>query len=343
MSTDLYKAAGVDVDKGDELVAWLQKDNSQTQTYKHGEILDGIGGFAGMFRPNLQGIEDAVLVASTDGVGTKVLLGLEHNKLEGLGIDLVAMCINDLYTVGAQPLFFLDYFATGKLSDTQFKSILTGIKDGLRQASTFLMGGETAELPGLYAHGHFDLAGFVVGLVDGKKKLGPHLVKDSSKLYAFKSSGFHSNGYSLLRRWLDGMKPDEKTTDLVDRLLTPTKIYHEIPALLSKLEAGTVQAFAHITGGGISGNLPRVIPRDYACVIKQSAIATPTWMNEFIKWNGGTFETTEGVFNLGIGMIAVVDADRSKAFDKACQELSLSPEHIGDVRAHSGEAQVFYE
>ena len=163
---------------------WSDGSRKTRDSGKHplGEVVSGIGGFAGLFRPNFSGMKDPLLVSGTDGVGTKVLLGIETNLLEGLGVDLVSMCVNDLYTIGAQPLFFLDYYATGILSDDQFKRILQGIKSGLKQCNTLLLGGETAELPGLYEKGHFDLAGFIVGVVDGEKRIQPEHVKEGDVL-----------------------------------------------------------------------------------------------------------------------------------------------------------------
>ena len=170
-SKSLYKEAGVDIEKGEKLVEWLQNDKSSDKVA--GEVVSGIGGFAALFRPNFSGMEDPLLIAGTDGVGTKVLIGIDTGMLEGLGVDLVSMCVNDLYTIGGKPLFFLDYYATGILDENQFKVDFKGIKKGLAESNALLLGGETAELPGLYEKGHFDLAGFVVGVVDGKKKLEP--------------------------------------------------------------------------------------------------------------------------------------------------------------------------
>jgi len=334
---DFYKESGVDVAKGDALVDWLQSGKSAQVT--GGEVVSGIGGFAALFRPNFAGMEDPLLVTGTDGVGTKVLLGLEHNHLEGLGIDLVAMCVNDLYTVGGRPLFFLDYYATGVLDENQFKAILSGIRQGLAQAQAALLGGETAELPGLYEKGHFDLAGFVVGVVDGKKRLRPEMVKAGDKLIALTASGFHSNGYSLVRKWL-AEKPVDKTT--LDRILEPTKIYFEVPALLQKLGWGPLHALANITGGGISGNLPRVMPEGLDALIDPKLIPTPDWMRDFYLSHGARFEDVEGVFNMGAGMIASVATESAADFHRACQSLGLGAHTIGEMVAGTGESTVRY-
>jgi phosphoribosylformylglycinamidine cyclo-ligase len=336
---DLYKQAGVDVEKGDVLVDWLQK--SPAQTSKTGAVVSGIGGFAAMFRPDFSGIEDPLLVSSTDGVGTKLLLGIKHNRLEGLGIDLVAMCINDLYTLGAKPMFFLDYYATGALDEGQFKSVLTGIRSGLKQAECALLGGETAELPGLYEKKHFDLAGFVVGVVDGKKALGPNRVNAGDLLYAFPSSGFHSNGYSLLRKWLDEAKV-APSRDLIEKILTPTRIYHELPRLVEILDSRILHSVAHITGGGISGNLPRVIPDTLTSQITWSHLQRPAWMDDFFAMNGSSARDLEAIFNCGVGMIAAVAKGGADEFESACKELGTSAYRIGNVTDRRNNKEVIF-
>ncbi len=334
---DLYKESGVDVAKGDALVDWLQSRKADKSS--GGEVVSGIGGFAALFRPDFSGMEDPLLVSGTDGVGTKVLLGLEHNQLEGLGVDLVAMCVNDLYTVGGRPLFFLDYYATGILDENQFKAILSGIRKGLDQSNAALLGGETAELPGLYEKGHFDLAGFVVGVVDGKKRLRPELVQKGDKLIALNASGFHSNGYSLVRKWLAEKPVDQATLNLI---LEPTKIYYEVPELLKRLGWGPLHGLANITGGGITGNLPRVLREGLDPQIDPKKIPTPDWMRAFYESHGARFEDVEGVFNMGAGMIAVVAADAEAKFHQICKDLGLGSSTIGEMIPGSGESTVRY-
>lgn len=335
---DLYRQAGVDVEAGDQLVDWLKQDEIKPST-NLGEVVSGIGGFAAMFRPRLSGIKDPLLVASTDGVGTKVLLGIESGRLTGLGLDLVAMCVNDLYTLGARPLFFLDYYATGALDQEQFKAVLGGIKQGVAQCGAALLGGETAEMPGLYGKGHFDLAGFVVGMVDGTKTLGPQRVKVGDQVIAFASSGFHSNGYSLVRHWL---RDRPVTSDLLEKLLTPTRIYHQVPALLEELGTENIHAMAHITGGGLSGNIPRVLPANTCCQIKRSLLRTPEWMHEFIVSNGSEPLAQEAVFNLGAGMVAMVAREGAGDVLHAATRLGLDPFVLGEIAPHQGEAAVRY-
>lgn len=334
--TDLYKESGVDVDKGDALVDWLQ--GSPSIGSKAGEVVSGIGGFAALFRPDFRGLKDPLLVTGTDGVGTKVLLAIEEDQLEGLGFDLVAMCVNDLYTVGGRPLFFLDYYATGVLDEAQFKSVLQGIRAALKQCDTALLGGETAELPGLYAKGHFDLAGFVVGMVDGAKRLRPELVKTGDVLIALESSGFHSNGYSLLRKWLK-----EKSTPAQRvKALTPTRIYHELPAIHLAMPEGVIHALANITGGGISGNLPRVLPNDCVALINPESLPTPDWMKEIFRDHDASFSAVESVFNMGAGMVAAVDSRHAEQFVEECLKRSLNAVRIGIIESGAGEAVVRY-
>jgi len=336
---DLYKQAGVDVDKGDRLVEWLQNAGDESGKTKYGSIVSGIGGFAALFRPNFAGLKDPLLVTSTDGVGTKVLLGIESGQLTGLGVDLVAMCVNDLYTVGGRPLFFLDYYATGTLDEGQFKDVLTGIKLGCKQSEAILLGGETAEMPGLYEKRHFDLAGFVVGVVDGANMLGAHNVKVGDVLLALPSSGFHSNGYSLVRRWV---KAKEPTKDTLAKLMQPTRIYHELPRLVEQFGTAKLHAVANITGGGISGNLPRVMPAGTACHVNFSALPIPAWMREFIESHDSHARDLEAVFNLGCGMIAAVAKDSVDEIAKACDQLNLPVTVIGEVKAATGEPSVVF-
>ncbi len=333
---DLYKESGVDVEKGDALVDWL-KDTGSSSVHG-GEVVSGIGGFAALYRPNFSGMKDPLLVSGTDGVGTKVLLAIEEKQLEGLGYDLVAMCVNDLYTVGGKPLFFLDYYATGVLDEEQFKSVLKGIRSALNQCETALMGGETAELPGLYEKGHFDLAGFVVGVVDGAKRLKPDMVKTGDVLIALESSGFHSNGYSLLRKWLKA-KPERSH---ITYALNPTRIYHELPHIHRVMPEGSIHALANITGGGISGNLPRVLPEGVTAVIEKRLVPISKEMKTIFDAHGADFESVESVFNMGAGMIAAVAKDEAERFIDECAKQKLKAVRIGEIEEGAGEACVRY-
>jgi phosphoribosylformylglycinamidine cyclo-ligase len=336
--TNHYKAAGVDTDAGDAVVDWLQ---ASKEPFKHpqgfGQVLDGIGGFAGLFSINSGSMKQPTLVASTDGVGTKLILGLDHNHCQNLGQDLVAMCVNDLYTVGASPLFFLDYYATGQLNPDQFKDVLTSIQNSCKQCGMALLGGETAEMPGLYHKGHFDLAGFVVGIVDQQKRLGPHRVSDGDVLISLNSTGFHSNGYSLIRKWLN----ERPRPDLTEKLLAPTALYSCIPKLID-IFPSTFKACANITGGGISGNLPRVLPENSCAEIKFSDLPTPLWMKSFIESNDASILSVEPVFNLGVGMIAVIDPNETTKFINELKQYQIESRVIGMVHTSRERAHVRY-
>ena len=329
----LYKKSGVDVVKGDELVDWLGEEE------KTGELKD----FSASYEPDFRGYEKPLLISSTDGVGTKLLLALENDKLESLGYDLVAMCINDLYTSGAKPLFFLDYYATSKLDPGQFKRVLTSIRKALAESDCQLLGGETAELPGLYHKNHFDLAGFVVGVVDKEKRMSPQFTRQSDVLYALPSNGFHSNGYSLLRNFLKE-KPSVVTDELIDQLLLPTKIYSQIPKLYEDLGPTVCHAASHITGGGISGNLKRIIPDNLTAQISFGSIRTPSWMRTFLQNFSPRIETFESVFNMGCGMILAVSKEGQQKFEERSKEFGLGAFPIGEVvqRAKLSNSAVSY-
>ena len=333
MKPSLYKDSGVDIQKADHLVNWLK--NQEDEKSSGPSVVSGIGGFAALYRPDFKGFADPVLVSSTDGVGTKVLLALEWDSLSNLGIDLVGMCVNDLYTVGGKPLFFLDYYATGSLLKEQFSPILSGIKMGLQQCETALLGGETAELPGLYKKGHFDLAGFVVGLVDGNKILQPELVKAGDTLLALSSSGFHSNGFSLIRSWV---KDKSISEELKAKLLNPTRIYSEIPHLLSMC-GGSVHGIAHITGGGLPGNVCRFLTNGIDAHIDSKKIPTPEWMRDFILEHTSSLMDVVDVFNLGVGMVLAVDSSSLGEVLRCARELGLDPNEIGLVRDSLGEGK----
>lgn len=335
-----YEDAGVDTEKGDALADWLATDESTAFQHPRGlgRLTSGIGGFAGLFEINFKNMKRPQLVASTDGVGTKLLLGLAHQQIDHLGQDLVAMCANDLYTIGATPLFFLDYYATGSLSEDQFKRVLTSIKSACKTCGMALMGGETAEMPGLYEKGHFDLAGFVVGVVDEDDRLGSHRTKAGDVLIAWESSGFHSNGFSLIRRWLE-KNPKLATPETIKNLMTPTKLYPEVVTLAQEFKQD-LHAMANITGGGISGNLPRVVADGLVCEIKKSDLPVLPWMKDFILGSGSSLEEIEPVFNLGAGMIAVVDKKAADAFVTSSHALGLRAKVIGAINKGEGPATV---
>jgi len=305
-----YNDAGVNIDEGNLFVNKIKGIVASTFDEN---VPEGIGGFAGFYSiPFAKNMESPMLVSSTDGVGTKLKVAIESGVLDTVGIDLVAMCVNDLIVTGARPLFFLDYIATGKLSAEKSVKVLEGIVEGCKQSNTSLLGGETAEMPDMYQEGDFDLAGFSVGIVDKPKIIDGKSIKIGDWVLGLSSSGFHSNGYSLLRKIFFKdlkMKGDEKVSDgitLNDLLLTPTKIY--VKEILNLIEIGIkIKGMVHITGGGFYENIPRVMPKGLSVKIYPENM--PSLLHyEFLK-SLNLIEEKElfRVFNMGIGFILVVD------------------------------------
>ncbi len=318
-----YKEAGVDIEKGDDFVDWLKE--SKDKNFHEDKIMDGIGGFASIFNFNFPEIKDPCLVSATDGIGTKLKLAIQMEKYDTLGQDLVAMCANDLICTGAQPLFFLDYFATSKLDLKQAQGFLSGLRKACFQAQMALMGGETAEMPGLYQPGDFDCAGFAVGVVDRRKILGKDLIKPGQKLIGVSSSGFHSNGYSLVRRLFESSEDIKK---FGEKLLTPTALYVELVMNLVKLENTPLKALAHITGGGIH-NVARILPEGVGAEIK--AWNFPLIFEEAQKRgkisNGEMVKT----FNCGVGLVLVVDPNETEVVSKEITQLGFEAMDLGEI------------
>lgn len=335
-----YRDAGVDIDAGNELVQRIKPVAKRT---RRPEVLGGLGGFGAMCALP-EGYKNPVLVAGTDGVGTKLRLAVEHNGHDTVGIDLVAMCVNDLVVGGAEPLFFLDYYATGKLDVETAARVVAGIGQGCEQAGCALIGGETAEMPGMYEGEDYDLAGFCVGVVERDGVIDGSQVGAGDTLIGLAASGPHSNGYSLVRKILEQADPTE-TLDgkpLMDHLLAPTRIY--VKSLLALIQQVPVHALAHITGGGLPENLPRVLPKGTRAVIDTRAWAWPPvfrWLQE-----QGQVPTQEmyRTFNCGVGMVVVVPADH---LDQALALLQASGETafvIGEIRASdAAEPEVLLE
>lgn len=305
-----YKDAGVDIEAGDNLVERI-KGVAKKTTRK--EVLGGLGGFGALCEIPA-GYRQPVLVSGTDGVGTKLKLALQLNRHESIGIDLVAMCVNDLVVCGAEPLFFLDYYATGRLSVETAATVITGIGEGCLQAGCALVGGETAEMPGMYEGEDYDLAGFSVGVVEKSEIIDGSKVAAGDVLIGIAASGVHSNGYSLVRKILDvrqaDLTQDLQGKSLADRLMAPTRIY--IKPILSLIKAMPVHAIAHITGGGLPGNLPRVLPEGADARVDESSWELPVifkWLQE--QGNVERFEMYR-TFNCGVGMVVVVAADRAE-------------------------------
>ena len=307
-----YADAGVDIDAGNALVERIKPAAKRTA---RAGTMSGLGGFGALFDLKAAGYKDPVLVAATDGVGTKLRIAIDTNDVDTIGIDLVAMCVNDLVCQGAEPLFFLDYFATGKLDVDQATRIIAGIAEGCVQSGCALIGGETAEMPGMYHKGDFDLAGFAVGAMERGCEL-PQGVAEGDVLLGLASSGVHSNGYSFVRKvvelsglWWDASSPFGPGS-LSGALLAPTRLY--VKQALVAVRAGGVHALAHITGGGLTENPPRVIPDGLACEIDLSSWQLPP----VFRWLATTAGMSEPellkTFNCGIGMIAVVAEDRAE-------------------------------
>ncbi len=302
-----YADAGVDIDAGDALVEAIKPIAARTA---RPGALGAIGGFGGCFQIAMERYKEPVLVAGTDGVGTKIKLAGELGRYDTIGIDLVAMCANDIIVQGAEPLFFLDYYATGKLDTAVATRIIEGIAEGCRSAGMALIGGETAEMPGVYAAGDYDLAGFAVGIVERSKLLDGSAVAAGDVLVGLMSSGIHANGYSLVRKIVQDQKVSLQTpfaeTTLGDVLLAPTRIY--VKPVLQAIETLGVHALAHITGGGLVGNLPRVLPEGMCALIDSRAWQRPPifdWLQQQGNVNDREMYRT---FNCGIGMVLVISA-----------------------------------
>ena len=323
-----YREAGVDIDAGDALVERIKP--MARRTHRPG-VLGGLGGFGGLFSLTQAGkYRDPVLVSGTDGVGTKLKLAFHLNRHDTVGIDLVAMCVNDIITTGAEPLFFLDYFATGRLDTDRAAAVIDGIARGCEQAGCALLGGETAELPGFYADGEYDLAGFAVGVVERDALIDGARIQAGDAVIGVASSGLHSNGYSLARRVL----PYETEPAVADALLTPTRIYaRAVAALRAQVD---VRGLAHITGGGIPGNLPRVFPEGLGAVL-DAASWTPHPLFARIAAEGPVeHDEMLQTFNMGLGLCAIVppaEAERARAALVAAGEQAWI---VGEVAPGEG-------
>lgn len=304
-----YKDAGVDVANGQKEVELIKNLVEKTQSEN---VLSKLGGFSGLFSLENLNIKNPVLVSGTDGVGTKVMLAQMMDKHDTIGIDCVAMCVNDILCQGAKPLFFLDYIACGKLVPEKMEKIVKGVADGCLQANSSLIGGETAEMPGLYKENDYDLAGFCVGIVDKEKIITGEKIKKGDHIFGLKSSGIHSNGYSLVRKIVlekEKLSFDEKIegldTSLGEELLKPTKIYvKEILALLEKIE---INGLSHITGGGFYENIPRMIPDGLCAKIDMRNIPLPKIFSLLEKWGELDKKDMYETFNMGVGLVFAVD------------------------------------
>ena len=332
MSSLTYKDSGVDITKGNQLIERIKP--IAKSTFRPG-VLAGLGGFGAMFEIPLDKYKNPVLISGTDGVGTKLNVAEMLNKHDTIGIDLVAMCVNDLIVQGAEPLFFLDYFATGSLNPDIATSVIEGIGEGCRQSGCSLIGGETAEMPGMYSGEDYDLAGFCVGIAEKSRIIDGSKVSEGDHIVALGSSGPHSNGYSLIRKVLEKSSP---TNEQLNSLIEPTRIY--VRSILSLLNTLPVHAISHITGGGLLENIPRVLPDHLAAKLDPASWTQP----EIFQWlqDQGNIATSEmyRVLNCGVGMVVVISRESS---NEAINHLNSCGENawlIGEVVQFDGEQVV---
>ena len=334
-----YRDAGVDIDEGDRLVELIKPLARPTL---RPEVMAGIGGFGGLFALDLARFKQPVLVSGTDGVGTKLKVAFAADRHATVGIDLVAMCVNDIAVVGAEPLFFLDYYATGKLSAEQAAEVVRGIAEGCRQAGCALIGGETAELPGFYAAGEYDLAGFAVGCVDRSRIVDGRAVAPGDAVVGIASSGLHSNGYSLARRALldhhplDWRPPELQGRTVAEAMLEPTRIYAK--DVLALLEAVEVKSLAHVTGGGLPGNVPRNLPDGTRAVLDSRRWPRPPIFDLVQREGGVPWDDMFLTFNMGLGLVAVVAPGAVAAAQAVLSARGLESWVVGAIEQGAGEA-----
>jgi len=326
-----YRDAGVNIDAGN---AFVEKIKSSVASTNRPGVMGGFGGFGGCFELP-ENYKQPVLVSGTDGVGTKLKLAIDLNKHDTIGIDLVAMCVNDILVLGAEPLYFLDYYATGELNSEIAANVVEGIAEGCRQSNAALIGGETAEMPGMYSKGDYDLAGFCVGIVEKQKIIDGSKVKAGDTMIAIASSGPHSNGYSLVRKIIEVSDADinapfgDNNTILGDALLAPTNIYVKaIHGLLPKFD---IHAMAHITGGGLLENIPRVLPDNTVAIIDKDSWQLP----EVFQWlqENGNVEDSEmhRTFNCGVGMVLIVNADDADNIISTLNNMDEKAWNLGSI------------
>ncbi len=329
-----YRDAGVDIEAGESLVERIKPLVQKTQ---RPECLGNIGGFGGLFELPIDRYRRPVLVSGTDGVGTKLKLAVMLDRHDTIGIDLVAMCVNDVLVLGAEPLYFLDYFATGRLSPEHAQSVIAGIASGCEAAGAALIGGETAEMPGMYSPGDYDLAGFCVGVVEKDQIIDGSHIRAGDQILGLASSGLHSNGYSLARAVLERSsatldQPIGETT-LGEALLAPTRIY--VRPILALLKAVPIHGIAHITGGGLTGNIPRILPDNCDCRIDATAWPRP----EIFQWlqSEGSIDDTEMLrtFNCGIGLVIIVSSDTAAQAHEMLKASGETVYRLGEVQAGS--------
>ena len=341
-----YRDAGVDIDAGNELVERIKPAVKSTM---RPEVLTGLGGFGALFKMDLDRWREPLLVSGTDGVGTKLMLARQLGRHDTIGIDLVAMCVNDILTCGAEPLFFLDYFATGKLQLDEAQAVIEGIAEGCRLAGCALIGGETAEMPGMYGAGEYDLAGFSVGAVERSDLLDGSRINAGHRILGLASSGPHSNGYSLIRKVIERSEADLESTisapsgesvTLGSALLAPTRIY--VKPILNLLRNGRIDGLAHITGGGLTENIVRILPEGLGIEIDTRAWTQPE-VFDWLQENGAiTSAEMLRTFNCGIGMVMIAPEIEAGNLLKQAVELDIECFDIGTVTAAGADSLVRY-
>ncbi len=337
-----YKKAGVDIDEADKFINII---SPMVKSTFRKEVLTEIGLFAGLFKLNAKKYKEPVLVSGTDGVGTKLKIAFEADKHDTIGIDLVAMCVNDILTLGAEPLFFLDYFATGKLNSQKASQVIKGIVEGCRQAGCALIGGETAELPGFYKKNEYDLAGFAVGIVEKNKIIDGSEIKEGDAIIGVASSGLHSNGFSLIRRVLFDIgkfKLDQNISELgctlAEELLKPTQIY--VNAYFTLRKKVYIKGMAHITGGGIPGNLPRIFHPGITAVINKNSWQITPIFNLIQKIGKISDKEMFRVFNMGIGYIFVIEGNDTKKALSILNKKGYKSYLIGEIIKDKGKLRI---
>ncbi len=335
-----YADCGVDIDAGNAFVGRIKHAVSSTM---RPEVLAGLGGFGGLFQPNFKGMQEPVLVSGTDGVGTKLLLLQEYDLPHVAGIDAVAMCVNDLAALGASPLFFLDYLATGALKGETLAGVVEGIADACKTCECALIGGETAEMPGMYAPGHYDIGGFCVGVVDKPKMVDGRAIADGDVMLGLASNGPHSNGFSMVRKLLELGKADLRNDILsdgskaIDKVLAPTRLY--VPAINALMQSGVeVHGFSHITGGGMFDNLERILADDLAVTVDVSSWGVPPVFEYLLSFADVDKAERYRTFNMGIGFVVILPKDAATLAEQVLTDAGETVYYIGHI--HQREREV---
>ena len=335
-----YADCGVDIDAGNAFVGRIKNAVSSTM---RPEVLAGLGGFGGLFQPDFSNMEEPVLVSGTDGVGTKLLLLQEYDRPHVAGIDAVAMCVNDLAALGAAPLFFLDYLATGALKGETLAGVVEGIADACKTCECALVGGETAEMPGMYSPGHYDIGGFCVGVVDKPKMVDGSTIADGDVVLGLASNGPHSNGFSMVRKLLELGKADLHNDVLsdgskaIDKVLSPTRLY--VPAINALMKSGIeVHGFSHITGGGMFDNLERILSEDLAVTVDVSSWGVPPVFEYLLSFADVEKNERYRTFNMGIGFVCILPKDAAAAAEELLKAQGETVYHIGNIHQRDGDA-----